>query len=196
MGNDSTDVWIKLLGGAMILFASRSATGQDAAVPKHWAKKIPCTEIDNLHQVTPQLYRGAQPKARGMRELAELGVRTVVNLRTDEDADQRHAKDIKLRCISLPISWSPFRRPDDDDVVRFLRLVTDPKQQPVFVHCRQGVDRTGLMIAVYRIVIQGWERDEAVREMKHVGFHSRYSIFERYLRKFDVTKIKKALAEK
>ena len=196
MGNDSTEVWIKLLGGAMILFARRSSTGKEPAVPDHWAKKIPSKEIDNLHQVTPQIYRGCQPKAREMRELAELGVRTVVNLRTDEDADQRHAKDTKLRCVSLPISWSPFRRPDDDVIVRFLRLVTDSKQQPVFVHCRQGVDRTGLMIAVYRIVIQGWERDEAVREMKYVGFHSRYSIFERYLRKFDVTKIKKALAEK
>ena len=187
-------VW--LLGGAMSLLDGHWLSEQEDAVPKHWAKKIPSKEIDGLHQVTPQLYRGPQPTAQGMQELAALGIRTVINLRTDEDVDERRAKDTKLRCIWLPVSWNPLRPPDDADVVRFLRLVTDPKQQPVYVHCRQGVDRTGLMIAAYRLVIRDWERDDALREMRHFGFHSRYAVFERYLRNLDVAKMKEALAEK
>ena len=117
--------------------------------------------LKNLYRLTKDLYRGAQPTAEGMRSLQALGIRTVVNLRalhSDRDELGETAVDY------VHVNVNPFR-PKDRDVVEFLRVVTDPNRLPAFVHCQRGIDRTGLMCAVYRIAVCGWSKREAIEEM-------------------------------
>ncbi|MBX7220139.1 MAG: tyrosine-protein phosphatase [Blastocatellia bacterium] len=150
-------------------------------------------EIDNFYQVDKTLYRGAQPTKVGMVELKNLGIKTLVSLRSGTGDDLKRIGATGLTCLNVPVSWNPLRGPKDEAVVKFLQTVTDPANQPVFVHCRQGVDRTGVMMAAYRVVIQGWDKEEAIEEMQQVGSHSRYIKYEGYLKKMDVNKIRKEL---
>ena len=127
-------------------------------------------EIPNFRRVNEHIYRGAQPAKGGMQKLAALGVKTVINLRDDDErarAEEGDAKAAGLRYFNVP--FSGFRRPDDAEVERVLALIEDPANQPVFVHCKKGADRTGTIIALYRIRRDGWTADEAIREAKSCG---------------------------
>ena len=123
--------------------------------------------LTNFFQVTTNLYRGAQPTGEGMAQLERLGVRFVVNLRMlRSDFRQLHGTGLKSFNVGM-VPW----RPNTTDVVAFLKAVTDTNNLPAFVHCEHGADRTGLMCAMYRIVVCGWTKEEAIAEMKQGGFH-------------------------
>ena len=81
----------------------------------------------------------------------------------------------------------------DQEVIAFLKAVTNPANQPVFVHCRHGSDRTGTMCAIYRILVQGWNREEAIREMMHgdMGFHAMFENLPEYIRTADLEKLRR-----
>lgn len=134
--------------------------------PATWAVRLDKPGLPNFFQVSPVLYRGAQPVAGGMAQLQNLGVKTVVNLRGFHDDDDL-MEGTSLAQVSIPFhTWHP----EEEDMVKFLQTVTDPAKQPVFVHCKRGIDRTGTMVAVYRIAVQGWTKEEALREMTRGGF--------------------------
>ena len=82
--------------------------------------------------------------------------------------------------------------PENEEVIRFIQIVTDSNSAPVFVHCQHGADRTGLMCAIYRIAVQGWSKDEAIAEMTggSFGFHKIWMNLVKYIRKLDVDEIK------
>jgi protein tyrosine phosphatase (PTP) superfamily phosphohydrolase (DUF442 family) len=139
--------------------------------------------------VTDTLYRGAQPDAEGFRQLEKLGVETVVNLRLLHP-DSELVAGTRLLVVPIPAeAWEV----DGDEVVEFLKVTTDPARVPVFVHCQHGADRTGTMVAAYRIVVQGWDKEEAIREMTEGGFnfHRLFINLPRYLRGMDVAKIRR-----
>ncbi|MCK6535788.1 MAG: tyrosine-protein phosphatase [Polyangiaceae bacterium] len=170
--------------------ARSSPTAQPAGRPVSWAQRLERPGLPNLHRVSPVYYRGAQPTAEGMAELHRLGVRTVVNLRAvHSDRDEIGALPLAYEHISAK-AWHG----EDEDVIRFLKIVTDPARQPVFVHCQHGADRTGTMTAMYRIVVQGWSKHEAIREMTQgdFGFHSIWKNLIEYVEQVDVEKIRKA----
>ena len=131
-----------------------------------WAARLDRPGLHNLHRVSDDLYRGAQPAAEGMRQLKAMGVRTVVNLRA------RHSDAGPLGGTGLDYEHLPvdLQRLDRALIVRFLRIVTDERRTPVFVHCQVGAHRTGVMCAIYRVAVQGWSTDEAIREMTDGGF--------------------------
>jgi tyrosine-protein phosphatase SIW14 len=134
--------------------------------PAAWAQPVELAGVENLHRITPTLYRGAQPTEEGFRNLAAMGIKTVVNLRADHD-DADELRDTELVRVDIPTdAWRLRPR----DVAAFLKVVTDPARQPVFFHCRQGADRAGAMAAAYRIVVQGWTPDAAIEEMTRGGF--------------------------
>ncbi len=181
---------------ACLSFASGGTViaGQAAKVtekrPAKWATPLEKPGLSNLFKVSDDLYRGAQPEDRGFAELVKLGVKTVVSLRTTHsDREELDKTSMNYRHIK----FSPFH-PEEEDVIAFLKILADPAGRPVFVHCKHGSDRTGTMTAYYRIVFQGWTKEEAIREMTAggYGFHSIWRNLVKFIRKSDIEKIRKA----
>jgi tetratricopeptide (TPR) repeat protein len=155
---------------------------------KQWAKPVELPGLPNFHKVSENLYRGAQPSAEGMKQLEKLGIKTVVNLRSfHSDSDELKDANLSYEHIYMK-AWHA----EDEDIVKFLKIVTDANRTPVFVHCQHGADRTGTMCAIYNIAVQGWSKDEAIEEMTKgdFGFHGIFENLVNYIRGLDVEKIK------
>jgi tyrosine-protein phosphatase SIW14 len=180
-----------LVGKFGLPFGSKYGNYQRQAesidVQEKWAEHMGLPGLPNLHKVSDDLYRGAQPTAEGMKQLEKLGVRTVVNLRSIH-SDSDEIKDTGLTYEHIVMTTLNVQ---DKDVVRFLQIVTDPSRTPVFVHCQHGADRTGTMCAIYRIAVQGWSKDKAVEEMTKggFGFHSIWQNLPDYVQKLDIEEI-------
>ena len=158
-----------------------------------WAKSLDKPGLPNLHGISGTLFRGAQPTAEGMKQLEALGVKTVISFRAHH-SDTDLLKGTKLTGISIPMNtWSPT----EAQVVQFLRVVNDPKQQPVFVHCQHGADRTGMMCAIYRVAVCGWSKEEATKEMTQGGFnfHPMWTNLPKFVKELDIDAIKKKALE-
>jgi protein tyrosine/serine phosphatase len=126
--------------------------------------------IENFGRVNPTYYRGAQPKGRDYADLASLGVKTVINLTSDDaDAGERDmALHAGMRYVQIPMTTR--RPPSSAQLAEFMGIVTDPSNQPVYVHCVGGRHRTGVMTAAYRMTYDGWSADQAFKEMKRYRF--------------------------
>jgi protein tyrosine/serine phosphatase len=126
--------------------------------------------IPNFHKVNDVLYRGAQPKSGGLEHLRELGIKTVVNLRAGDFRAKKEESDAqiaRLRYFNFPlVRWG---RPQDKEMEQVLSIINNPDNQPVFVHCQHGADRTGVVIAAYRITHDGWTSKQAIAEIKRYG---------------------------
>lgn len=131
-----------------------------------WAIPIVREGLPNFYWVSDDLYRGGQPTAEGFRQAKALGVKTVINLRTIDD-DREELARLGLDYEQIPMN--PWHA-DDKAVARFLEVISDKSRAPFFLHCYFGSDRTGMMIAFYRINVQGWTKDEAIAEMTQGGF--------------------------
>lgn len=127
-------------------------------------------ELPRFHRINEKLYRGAQPRPGGLLRLRQLGVKTVINLRgSNEDtrSEEQHARALGLKYFNEPIDR--IGRPADGKVERILAIINAAENQPIFVHCNHGRDRTGLIIAIYRLANQGWNATEAQREANRHG---------------------------
>jgi hypothetical protein len=172
-----------LLFAAPVAVPARETTNR----PASWAQKVEVAGVKNCFQVTTNLYRGAQPTAEGMAHLQALGVRLIVDLRMlRSDRHKLHGTGLK----SVNLGMAPWRA-DPDDVVQFLKAVTDTNNLPAFVHCAYGADRTGLMCAMYRIVVCDWTKQEAIAEMKNGGFHFSWNTLVSFIEKADVAEFKR-----
>jgi protein tyrosine phosphatase (PTP) superfamily phosphohydrolase (DUF442 family) len=146
--------------------------------------------LPNFAKVSDNLYRGAQPTAEGFAQLKKMGVKTVVNLRSFS-SDRGKLKGTGLRYAHI---YCKAWHPEDEDTLEFLKIMSDPASHPVFVHCQQGADRTGCVVAVYRVVEQGWSMEDAVKEMHQFGFHPIWTHISDYLKRFDAAEVRKKLA--
>jgi protein tyrosine/serine phosphatase len=123
--------------------------------------------LPNFSEVTPTLYRGGQPSQRGFSILAERGINIVVDLRGSRNSERRLVTHLGMQYVAMP--WHcPF--PRDKTFAQFLRLVRKNPGKKIFVHCRLGDDRTGMMIAAYRMAQEGWSAERAEKEMERYGF--------------------------
>jgi protein tyrosine/serine phosphatase len=176
---------------AVILWFAVSARAE-AWRPARWAQPFAIVGLTNSFRVSPNLYRGSQPTAEGMRQLQQLGVKSVVNLRSfHSDKDELTGTTLK----SFRFETKPWHA-EADDVISFLRIVSDTNNLPVYVHCQRGADRTGTMCALYRLVICGWTKDEAIAELRDGGFHFApvWKNLVRFIQQADVEKIRQAVA--
>ncbi len=124
--------------------------------------------LSNFGEVTPNLYRGGQPGADGLKALKKMGVSIVVDMRGGHSEHEKRAvEELGMEYVSIP--WHcPF--PSDEPFVKFLKVIEENPGKKVFVHCRLGDDRTGMAIASYRMAEEGWSADEAMKEMELFGF--------------------------
>lgn len=170
--------------------------------PLNWAQPVGKTQLHqglpNLFQVSPVLYRSAQPTAEGLNLLNQnlavsyglpKEIKTVVNLRNNE-GDGALVVPTGVRYEQIPFDTWQVK---EADVVRFLKIVRNPNNQPVLLHCKHGADRTGMMTAIYRIVEQGWRKQDAIAEMTQGGFgyHPIWSNLIRYIEHMDVADIQR-----
>ncbi|HNU07010.1 MAG TPA: tyrosine-protein phosphatase [Pyrinomonadaceae bacterium] len=126
--------------------------------------------LPNFAKISESLYRGGQPSADGIRKLAEIGIRTIVNFRDGQSSvvrEKAHAAEHGIEVINMRLgNWFAAK---DEDIHRIIEVILDPANQPVFVHCKRGADRTGTVIAIYRMLVEGWTDREANREAKKHG---------------------------
>lgn len=131
--------------------------------------------LPNLQMLGTELWRGGQPQYEGFVELKDKGVKTIVNLREEPSliAEERAlVRELGLEFVSIPLR--PFDIPDHRNVDQFLELMLEAKNHSVFVHCLHGMDRTGIMCAVYRMSAHDWGFQDAYDEMIRMGFHETF----------------------
>jgi tyrosine-protein phosphatase SIW14 len=150
------------LGAAAVLLAIVASAGlaQHARHP----------ELPNFGKVDDRLYRGGQPKPGGIGKLAQLGIKAIVNLRGEDEqtrAERTEAAAAGLLYFSIPMPG--LSRPTDAQVARAMSIIDAQENWPVFVHCKRGSDRTGTIIAIYRISHDNWTGSQAIAEAKHYG---------------------------
>jgi len=142
---------------------------------------LPATNgIRNFGRIDDHLYRGAQPDAEGVARLKELGVAMIINLRAAKkgpDAESAEAQSHSILYTNIPLQG--MGRPSLDDMTRIISLI-EKSPGPVFVHCEHGCDRTGTVVACYRIKHDGWNAETALTEADHYGM----SGLERGMRAF------------
>jgi len=135
------------------------------------ATALSAITIDNFGKVDDMYYRGAQPDRNEYKELANLGVKTVIDLQADgHDWEKSSVERAGMTFFRIPLTTR--ERPSDAAVKTFLSIVNDPEKQPVYVHCAGGQHRTGVMTAVYRMTKYGWDESKAYNEMKQYKFET------------------------
>ncbi|WP_434593821.1 dual specificity protein phosphatase family protein [Pseudomonas sp. R4-83] len=175
---------------ALLQLTSAQAESLSMARPAEWAQPV---EVQyNLFQMSPTLYRSALPDGGALPLLKNLKIITVINFLPDDD--RSWLADPAIEQVRLPYRTNHV---DDSDVLKALRAIQAAEANgPVLMHCKHGSDRTGLMAAMYRVVMQGWSKEDALSEMTQGGFgdstHFKDGI--RYMMQADVDKLRTALA--
>jgi tyrosine-protein phosphatase SIW14 len=144
--------------------------------------------LHNFHQVDQQVYRGAQPTSEGFQSLANLGVKTIVDLRGGGGRSANERKVVEaagMHYIAIPLSG--HAAPTGQQVSKVLALLNDPAAGPVFVHCRRGADRTGTVIACYRISHDHWENAKALSEAAADGMSRLEVAMKHYVQNFTMS---------
>jgi len=167
--------WLSAAGAGVHASAPAQSTGVSA-------EKLDRPGIPNLGKVSETLYRGGQPEEEGFEELKKLGLQIVVNLRETEKAakdERQRVEALKMKYVEIP--WSGFDHPDSGQVAQFLDLLKQNPTKKVFVHCRRGAERTGVMVAAYRMAFERWTPEQALHEMEEFKFRG---LIFRHLKKY------------
>ena len=166
-------------------------------VAARYAKRVPVAVerlqikgVENAGKISDFLYRGAQPRGKGYEELKKLGISIVVDLRNSKPVERdggETREEVKVEAAGMryiEIPTSAFFGPTETQVATFLQLLRDNEKQKVFVHCYFGDDRTGVMVATYRIAMDHWTSDEAYNEMRAYHFHKHLILMGHFVKFF------------
>jgi protein tyrosine/serine phosphatase len=161
--------FINIIARIIVLFIV--STVSTAGFPNAALEKPARVRIKNFGQIDANYYRGGQPKAGEFAMLKRLGIKTVLNLRKDAVAQEpAWVRNEGMKYFNIPLlTTRPATREQTEE---FLKLVRDPDNWPVYVHCAAGRHRTGALTAIYRIVCHSWTADMAYKEMKQYGYYS------------------------
>ncbi len=157
--------------------------------PLHWSQVLPDVELKNFYKVDDSLYRSAQPSSKEMKALNDYGIKTVLNLRLYW-SDKQEGKHTNLVLLHQPLNTNKVSY---DDIVYCMKTIQQAKK-PLLIHCLHGSDRTGCMVAVYRMLYNGWTKEEAIKEFKAGGFGYHEKWFPNILallKSVDVEKLKR-----
>lgn len=165
---------LSALLGPLPGFAQSSAPATTAPVMHSaYGERLKLPGVPNGGKIDESLFRGAQPRQDGIQQLKNLGVTTIVDLRSEDPAratwERQQAESVGIRFVSIPLSgWNP---PSNEQVAQFLALFRNNPKEKVYVHCRYGEDRTGVFVAAYRMAMDGWQPQQAMNEMYYFGFN-------------------------
>ena len=158
------------LGGLIAIFALAATASAQEAVTQNQGANVQ-VKIKNFGQMDERFYRGGQPGKKDYKDLAALGIKTVINLREDpEPYEQPLVESLGMKYINIPMLGKKYPTPEVTEM--FLKTINDPATGKFFVHCAGGRHRTGAMGAVYRFQFYGWTFDQAYKEMKQYDFYT------------------------
>ncbi|OZG75030.1 protein tyrosine phosphatase [Hahella sp. CCB-MM4] len=159
--------------------------------PSDWAAPIIGSQLQNLYKVSDKLYRSEQPDEDEFKDISTLGIGEVLNLREyHSDDDEAEGVDLKLHQIKINAGDI-----SEDQVIASLQIIQN-SQSPILVHCWHGSDRTGAIVASYRVVFEGWPKDKAIDELVNGGYGYHESIYPNVvdlIKQLNVEKIRKDL---
>lgn len=178
---------LALLVSLLVLGSCASRT---APRPDKWAQPVPSKALKNWYRVNADVYRSEQPTREGFEEARRIGIKTIVNLRRHH-SDAPLIEGLGLALVEVPMNAGDF---GEDDIVKALRAI-QTAEKPVLVHCQFGSDRAGVVIAMYRIVFEGWTKEEALAELRDggFGFHAYYTNIPRFILEADPAAIRERL---
>lgn len=133
------------------------------------------SNLPNFRQINDGISVGGRPSMEGIRLLQKKGIKTILSLRPEDNltfAERYLAEQYSLEFINIGIS--SYKRPTEEQVSEFLKTVRDENKQPIYVHCDEGTEQTITMLAVYRVLVEGWSLQGAFEEIKEVGFPSHF----------------------
>lgn len=145
-------------------------------------------EIKNFYKVSEEVYRSAQPDRKDMKKIENMGIKTVLSLREYND-DKDEAKDTKLILKHVKMNAGKIK---DKEIIEALKIIKN-SDKPILVHCWHGSDRTGVVVAMYRIVFQNVSKEKAIEELKDkkYGYHAAiYGNIEKYIRESNIENIR------
>ncbi|NVJ68454.1 MAG: dual specificity protein phosphatase family protein [Gammaproteobacteria bacterium] len=182
---------LKIVGLVCLLsmFVSTAALADSVKVrPTNWAQALLSEDLDNCFKVTDSLYRCGQPDKKAFKILKQQGIGEVLNLR-EYHSDKGKTDEMVLHRLK----WDTGEV-SEPDLVQALQIIQEAKE-PLVVHCWHGADRTGTVIAAYRIIFQDWTKEAALEEMTMGGFgyHSFYDNLISLIEDMDVAQMKKEL---
>ena len=137
-------------------------------LPNLPAEPLSTREIPRFQMIASGLYRGGQPGRPGFEYLGKNGIKTVINLRT-ENGEEAIVKELGMNYVHIPMSIKPWSKIPEEAISRYFEILNDPANYPIFFHCRRGADRTGAMAGFYRIAVQGWEPKKVYGEARDIG---------------------------
>jgi len=145
-------------------------------------------DIPRFQKIADGFYRGGQPEKNGFALLKQTGIKTVINLRQENDEEQI-VRGLGMNYIHLPMSISVGSKISDAAIAKYFEVLNNPDNFPVFVHCRRGADRTGAMVGFYRIAAQGWTGSRAYTEARNVGMRWWYRGLKKQLEVFQPSSV-------
>ncbi len=182
-------VAVSALGISFVWFSTSKP--ENRIYEKPVAEKIALEGFSNLWRISDSVYRSEQPGKREMRGLEKFGIKTVLNLR-NYHSDNDEAKGTALVLEHLTMNAGEI---NEQDILLTMKIIRTAKK-PVLIHCLHGSDRTGCMVASYRIIFQNWSKDDAIKELRNpaFGYHEKWfpNIMET-LKSLDVIKFRKEL---
>jgi tyrosine-protein phosphatase SIW14 len=151
--------------------------------------------IPRFQMLTTGVYRGGQPDKKGFEFLKQQGVKTVINLRMEND-EETTVKQLGMNYVQIAIDDPrPTSRISEQAISKYFEIVNNPENYPIFFHCRRGADRTGAMAALYRIAYQGWDAKKAYSEARDIGLRWWYVAIKKQLMEFKLAKPQTATAD-
>ena len=177
----------------LVLLTSCAAVDKDIVRKPEWATPVEIEGVPNLYKVNDILYRSGQPTKEGMISLKEMGIKTVINLRHNY-SDKNEIGSTGLRMERVKINPWKIK---DKNIITVLKILEDESNAPYLIHCRKGSDRTGIVCAMYRIIYEGWSKEDALDEMINggYGYHNIWGNIKEYLKNTDVEHLKHEIKE-
>ena len=142
--------------------------------------------VPNFHVVNDQVFRGGQPTDAGFRNLADQGVKTIIDLQEEGDrakSEKRLVKALGMKYINIPMKG--MTTPTEKQISHALKALNDTSDGPVFIHCKRGADRTGVVIACYRVEHDGWTNQKALSEARNHGMSWYQFPLQRYVKSYE-----------